>query len=52
MLQNQERLPRDPISYEHLQIRASILVEKEQVMLAELSQLIDGEKCAVMIGEI
>jgi hypothetical protein len=32
------RIPRDPISYEHVQIRASILVE-EQVMRVELSQL-------------
>jgi hypothetical protein len=29
--------PRDPISYEHVQIKASIPVEKEQVMV-ELSQ--------------
>jgi hypothetical protein len=33
------RIPRDPISYEHVQIKGSILVEKEQVMRVELSQL-------------
>jgi hypothetical protein len=43
------RIPRDPISYEHVQIRASILVEKSR--LCGWNYLPLMEKCAVMIGE-
>jgi hypothetical protein len=46
MLQNQERLlynePRDPISYEHVQIKASILVEGAGYG-GIISAAIDGE---------
>jgi uncharacterized FAD-dependent dehydrogenase len=46
------RIPRDPISYEHVQIKGLYPCgEGAGYAGGIISAAIDGEKCAVMIGE-
>jgi uncharacterized FAD-dependent dehydrogenase len=45
------RIPRDPITYEHLQIKGLYPCGEGAGMGGIISAAIDGEKCAIMIAE-